>query len=72
MRPLITVRFTAHLQKLRKFAVHDDGAGIAEEYQERIFGMLQTLRLRDEIESSNCHEAMGSVGPDHLAARDWR
>jgi PAS domain S-box-containing protein len=34
------------------FAVADDGPGIAPQYQERIFGMFQTLRRRDEVEAS--------------------
>jgi PAS domain S-box-containing protein len=34
------------------FAVEDDGPGIPSEFHERIFGMFQTLRPRDEIEGS--------------------
>lgn len=35
-----------------EFSVADDGAGIAPEHFERIFGMFQTLRPRDEVEGS--------------------
>ncbi len=35
-----------------RFEVSDDGPGIAPEHHERIFGMFQTLRARDELESS--------------------
>ena len=35
-----------------EFIVRDDGPGIAPEYQERIFGMFQTIRSRDEVEGS--------------------
>ena len=34
------------------FEIADDGPGIAEEHRERIFGMFQTLRPRDEVEGS--------------------
>jgi PAS domain S-box-containing protein len=35
-----------------EFTVADDGPGIAPEFHERIFGMFQTLRPRDEVEGS--------------------
>ena len=35
-----------------RFSVTDDGPGIAKEFHERIFGMFQTLRARDEVEGS--------------------
>lgn len=34
------------------FSIHDDGPGIPPQYQERVFGMFQTLRPRDEVEGS--------------------
>jgi PAS domain S-box-containing protein len=40
------------LQDRYEFSVADDGAGIAPEHFERIFGMFQTLRPRDEVEGS--------------------
>jgi signal transduction histidine kinase len=35
-----------------EFVVRDDGPGIAPEHQQRIFGVFQTLRPRDEVEGS--------------------
>lgn len=35
-----------------EFAVADDGAGIALRFQERIFGIFQTLQARDEVENT--------------------
>lgn len=35
-----------------EFAVADDGPGIAAEFHERIFGVFETLKSRDEVEGS--------------------
>ena len=35
-----------------KVSVSDDGEGIASEFQERIFGIFQTLKARDTLEAS--------------------
>ncbi len=35
-----------------EFTVSDDGPGIAPEHQQRVFGMFQTLKPRDEVEGS--------------------
>ncbi len=35
-----------------EFSVCDDGPGIPEQYQQRVFGMFQTLKPRDEMEGS--------------------
>jgi signal transduction histidine kinase len=39
-------------EPLVEFAVADDGPGIPAQYHERIFGLFQTLRPRDEVEGS--------------------
>lgn len=35
-----------------EFTVTDDGPGIPEQFHERVFGMFQTLRPRDQVEGS--------------------
>jgi signal transduction histidine kinase len=35
-----------------EFSVSDDGPGIPVRFQERVFGMFQTLKSRDELEGS--------------------
>jgi len=35
-----------------KFRIKDDGPGIPQQYHEKIFGMFQTLKPRDEVEGS--------------------
>ena len=39
-------------EKFFEFTICDDGPGIPEKYKERVFGMFQTLKPRDEIEGS--------------------
>ncbi len=43
---------TTEDEKFYYFSVTDDGAGIAPEYQERIFGIFQTLSSRDKNENT--------------------
>lgn len=38
--------------KAIKFSIADDGPGIPEQFHDRIFGMFQTLKPRDELEGS--------------------
>ena len=47
----IEIRVTEHGQGYQ-FAVSDDGPGIPPEMQERVFGMFQTLKSKDEVEGS--------------------
>lgn len=40
------------------FEIEDDGPGIPEEFQQRVFGMFQTLKPRDQVEGSGMGLAM--------------
>jgi PAS domain S-box-containing protein len=53
------------------FAVTDDGAGIAEEYRERIYQMFQTLQPRDEVEGSGMGLAIVSRVVEWQGGRIW-
>lgn len=49
--PVVTVTVT-RVGEAVEFAVTDNGPGIAPEYQQRIFGMFETLRPKDQVEGS--------------------
>ena len=53
------------------FAVADDGAGIPEEYRERIYQMFQTLQPRDEVEGSGMGLAIVSRLVEWQGGRIW-
>lgn len=53
------------------FSVADDGAGIAEEYGERIYQMFQTLQPRDEVEGSGMGLAIVSRVVEWQGGRIW-
>ncbi len=67
-KPLGTIRISASkTANAFEFRVQDDGPGIAPEHQQRVFGMFQTLKPRDEIEGSGIglalvKKAVESVG----------
>ncbi|PNU06108.1 hypothetical protein A8V01_13100 [Novosphingobium guangzhouense] len=48
---LIQVK-AASVGNMYEFTVSDNGAGIPEQFRERVFGMFQTLKPRDEVEGS--------------------
>lgn len=53
------------------FAVEDDGAGIPEEYAEKVFQMFQTLQPRDEREGSGMGLAIVKRIMDWQGGRIW-
>lgn len=54
-----------------EFTVHDDGPGIAPQYHERIFGIFQTLRPRDQVEGSGLGLALVKKIVEHHGGRIW-
>ena len=66
----ITVSAEAHDDHI-VFAVADDGAGIPDEYHERIYQMFQTLQPRDEVEGSGMGLAIVSRLVEWQGGRIW-
>lgn len=52
-----------------EFAVRDNGPGIAPEHQERVFGMFQTLKPRDEVEGSGIGLALVRKAVESLGGK---
>lgn len=44
--------FVQNLESFYEFAVADDGAGIAPQYHQKVFGIFQTLEARDKTENT--------------------
>ncbi|HSG63577.1 MAG TPA: ATP-binding protein [Gammaproteobacteria bacterium] len=53
------------------FSIADDGAGIPQEYAERVFQMFQTLKPRDEVEGSGMGLAIVSRIVEWQGGRVW-
>ena len=53
------------------FSVADDGAGIPQEYADRVFQMFQTLKPRDEVEGSGMGLAIVSRIVEWQGGRVW-
>lgn len=53
------------LDQFYEFFVADDGPGIPEQYREKVFGMFQTLRPRDEVEGSGIGLALVKKTVEH-------
>jgi signal transduction histidine kinase len=54
-----------------EFTVTDDGPGIPERFRERVFGMFQTLKPRDEVEGSGMGLAIVRKLVDYQGGRIW-
>jgi signal transduction histidine kinase len=57
--------------EIYRFSVTDDGAGIPQEYAERVFQMFQTLKPRDEVEGSGMGLAIVSRIVEWQDGRVW-
>jgi PAS domain S-box-containing protein len=56
---------------MTEFMVADDGPGIPERFRERVFGMFQTLKPRDEVEGSGMGLAIVQKLVDRQGGRIW-
>ncbi len=54
-----------------KFVVTDDGPGVPAQFRERVFGMFQTLRPRDEVEGSGMGLAIVKKLVDRHGGKVW-
>ncbi len=54
-----------------EFAVRDNGAGIAPQYHDRIFGIFQTLASRDKVEGSGLGLALVKKIVERQQGRVW-
>ena len=54
-----------------EFTVADDGPGIPVQYRDRVFGMFQTLKPRDEVEGSGMGLAIVRKLVDRQGGRIW-
>jgi len=52
-----------------EFTVKDDGPGIPPEHQQRVFGMFQTLKPRDEVEGSGIGLALVKKTVESIGGR---
>jgi PAS domain S-box-containing protein len=57
--------------ELTEFSVTDDGPGIPAQFRERVFGMFQTLRPRDEIEGSGMGLAIVKKLVERQGGKIW-
>ncbi|WNG14718.1 PAS domain-containing protein [Cystobacter fuscus] len=54
-----------------EFSVEDNGPGIAPEYHERIWGLFQTLRARDEVENTGIGLSVVKKSVEARGGRAW-
>lgn len=54
-----------------RFSVSDNGPGIAPQYQDRIFGIFQTLQARDEVEGTGIGLALVKKIVETQGGRVW-
>ena len=54
-----------------EFSVSDNGPGIAPQFQQRIFGIFQTLKARDEVEGAGIGLAIVQTVVGDRGGRVW-
>lgn len=65
----ITISYIADTSEHYHFIVTDDGPGIPLEFHEKVFGMFQTLKPRDEVEGSGMGLALVKKNIDAFGGR---
>ncbi len=58
-------------EEFYEIVVADDGPGIRPEHRERVFGLFQTLRSRDEVEGSGMGLAMVKRQIEAVVGQIW-
>ena len=66
---VVSVRMTT--DGMAEFHVEDDGLGIAPEFHQRIFAIFQTLRSRDEVETSGVGLSIVMKIVEQAGGRAW-
>lgn len=54
-----------------QFYISDNGPGIAEAYQEKVFGIFKTLQARDVIESTGVGLSIVRKQVENLGGKVW-
>ena len=67
----VRVTATEAVGGMIELIVEDDGPGIPEQYRERVFGMFQTLRPRDEVEGSGMGLAIVKKLVERQGGKVW-
>ena len=67
----VTLRVTEEDATFLRFSVEDDGQGIPPEFQERIWGIFQTLEARDKVEGTGIGLAVVRKIVESRGGRAW-
>ncbi|MEN1678208.1 MAG: PAS domain S-box protein [Planctomycetota bacterium] len=67
----VSTRLNPEMPREVEFTVADDGPGIPKEMRDRVFGMFQTLRPRDELEGSGMGLPLVKKHVETAGGRVW-